>query len=74
MALPWMESLGVAATQAPTQRIAWFYVPIGVVRRGFFPGEGSGPIPKFSSNRQALENGVEIQVGLQRDSTIQTRQ
>lgn len=65
LALPWLESRSMAmAARAPAQRIAWFYVPIGVVRRGFFPGEGSGPIPKFSSNRQALENGVEIQVGL----------
>ncbi len=29
----------------PTQRMAFFYVPIGVVRRGFFPGEANAEIP-----------------------------
>ncbi len=47
LALPWMESIATAATvgQAP-QRMAHFYVPIGVVRRGFFPGEADHIIPK----------------------------
>ncbi len=65
MALPWMESLGLAApNNKPAQRAAFFYVPIGVVRRGFFPGEENGPIPKFTSNRQALGNGARIPVGV----------
>lgn len=42
LALPWMESI-VAADQSAGKsiplRMAHFYVPIGVVRRGFFPGE-----------------------------------
>ena len=47
LALPWMESLS-AATAAPlvAKRMAHFYVPIGVVRRGFFPGEANDVIPK----------------------------
>ncbi len=47
MALPWMESLS-AATAEPlvAKRMAHFYVPIGVVRRGFFPGEANDVIPK----------------------------
>ena len=65
LALPWMESLGLAApNKKPAQRAAFFYVPIGVVRRGFFPGEENGPIPKFTSNRQALGNGARIPVGV----------
>ncbi len=65
LALPWMESLGLAApNKKPAQRAAFFYVPIGVVRRGFFPGEENGPIPKFTSNRQALKNGARIPVGV----------
>ena len=32
--------------QAIAQRMAHFYVPIGVVRRGFFPGEADDIIPK----------------------------
>ncbi|QGJ69279.1 Secreted protein containing DUF1552 [Planctomycetales bacterium 10988] len=49
LALPWMESLGTAGiSQAagPPLRMAHFYVPIGVVRRGFFPGEADHIIPK----------------------------
>lgn len=47
LALPWLESAGVAAPGAKVaQRMAHFYVPIGVVRRGFFPGEAKDVIPK----------------------------
>lgn len=47
LALPWMESVSDAGqTQAVPQRMAHFYVPIGVVRRGFFPGEADDVIPK----------------------------
>ncbi len=35
-----------AATQDLRLRMAHFYVPIGVVRRGFFPGEADHIIPK----------------------------
>jgi hypothetical protein len=47
LALPWLESLSIAAPgKAIAQRMAHFYVPIGVVRRGFFPGEADHIIPK----------------------------
>ena len=47
LALPWLESLGLAANAKPVaKRMAHFYVPIGVVRRGFFPGEADQVIPK----------------------------
>lgn len=48
LALPSLESLSHAApgVQAPSLRMAHFYVPIGVVRRGFFPGEADHVIPK----------------------------
>jgi hypothetical protein len=47
LALPWLESNGAAApAKAVAQRMAHFYVPIGVVRRGFFPGEADDIIPK----------------------------
>ena len=65
LSLPWLESLGLAAAnQKPAQRAAFFYVPIGVVRRGFFPGEANGPIPKFTSDRKALGNSARIPVGV----------
>ena len=47
LALPWLESLAPAAPASGiAQRMAHFYVPIGVVRRGFFPGEADDIIPK----------------------------
>jgi hypothetical protein len=47
LALPWMESVATAAsTPTVARRMAHFYVPIGVVRRGFFPGEADQIIPK----------------------------
>lgn len=48
LALPWLESVSTAAStkSAVPQRMAHFYVPIGVVRRGFFPGESDDIIPK----------------------------
>lgn len=46
LALPWMESLALASAKtAPAQRMAFFYVPIGVVRKGFFPGEQKAVVP-----------------------------
>ncbi len=47
LSLPFLESSGMAASsKAVAKRMAHFYVPIGVVRRGFFPGEADSIIPK----------------------------
>ena len=47
LALPWLESLANAALPSKVSlRMAHFYVPIGVVRRGFFPGEADHVIPE----------------------------
>ncbi|MEM1443759.1 MAG: DUF1552 domain-containing protein, partial [Verrucomicrobiota bacterium] len=47
LSLPFLESAGMAAsTKTAVKRMAHFYVPIGVVRRGFFPGEANDIIPK----------------------------
>ena len=47
VALPWMESLaGAAEAVSRPTKMVHFYVPIGVVRRGFFPGEQDDVIPK----------------------------
>ena len=49
LALPWLESMAKSKKQAkPSQRFAMYYVPIGVVRSGFFPREANIKIPKFS--------------------------
>ncbi|MDF1756398.1 MAG: DUF1552 domain-containing protein [Verrucomicrobiales bacterium] len=47
LSLPWLESFGAApVAKAIPMRMAHYYVPIGVVRRGFFPGEADQIIPK----------------------------
>ena len=45
--LPALESLAAPKAVVPAQRMAFFYVPNGVVRRGFFPGEAGIGIPGF---------------------------
>ena len=58
LAFPWMESYGAKTlTSGVAKRMAHFYVPIGVVRRGFFPGEADATIPKgnLGSLRRSLD-------------------
>ena len=51
LSLPWLESIAKAVPQkSPTQRLAFFYTPIGVVRRGFFPGEADAIVPAGNQN------------------------
>jgi hypothetical protein len=48
LSLPWLESVAMTPKPvAPPQRLAIYYVPIGVVRRSFFPGESETEVPKF---------------------------
>ncbi len=57
LSLPWLESFVSRATAkdgrkqpaSPAQRLAFFYLPNGIVRRGFFPGEGDRPLPSFAN-------------------------
>jgi len=47
LSLPWLESLQASPNRSTSPlRMVQFYVPIGVVRRGFFPGEADHVIPK----------------------------
>jgi hypothetical protein len=55
LSLPWLESLtgrchaeDRGASFAPAQRLAFFYLPNGIVRRGFFPGESDRALPSFA--------------------------
>ena len=48
LTLPWMESLADGSSKEAAQRLAFYYVPIGVVRRTFFPGEENGITPIFN--------------------------
>ena len=47
MALPFLESVARAEPLTPQKRMAIYYVPMGVVRKGFFPGEEATVLPKF---------------------------
>ena len=50
LGLPWLESVaGGGKTQKPSVRMAFFYLPNGLVRQGFFPGESDRALPKFAS-------------------------
>ena len=66
MALPWLDSLASAgaATVKPAVRFALFYVPIGIVRRGFFPGEQNAEIPKFTSSQVEIPIDPQVPLGL----------
>ena len=54
LGLPWLESFAppcqaaIGNNDAPAQRLAFFYLPNGITRRGFFPGEGDRELPKFA--------------------------
>ncbi len=54
LGLPFLESfagqcLGAEASrESPAKRMAFFYLPNGITRRGFFPGESDRELPKFA--------------------------
>ena len=51
LALPWLESLATGgAALLPPQRAAFYYVPIGVVRQTFFPGEEKSIVQQKFTN------------------------
>ncbi len=49
LALPWLESLDARAASArkPPTRVAFIYVPMGMIREEFFPGEQKKPEQSF---------------------------
>lgn len=71
LSLPWLESLAsrsVAAdgseSDAPAQRLAFFYLPNGITRRGFFPGEGDRELPAFAGQNNVWRfEGKSVPVG-----------
>ena len=67
LSLPWFESLAkLAPAKLPKTRLAYFYVPIGVVRRSFFPGEAEAEVPEGNQgNKMASLFIPEIKPGLQ---------
>ena len=67
LALPWLESLGLAVEQKPAQRAVFYYVQIGVVRRSF-SGEEIKITPKFGGNKQSAFKTANLKVGTHRCS------
>ena len=71
LSLPWLESYvsrcdakDGSKTSAPAQRLAFFYLPNGIVRRGFFPGEGDRALPKFAGQNNVWRfEGKVVPVG-----------
>jgi hypothetical protein len=50
LSLPWLESIASAnAGKKADVRLAFFYLPNGLVRKGFFPGESDRELPKFAN-------------------------
>ena len=67
VALPWLESVANAESgKNVAKRMVHYYVPIGVVRRGFFPGEADHVIPKIS---ELLSLARRTGSGFQRQAT-----
>jgi len=67
LGLPWLESLALAkGTKAtkPAKRMAFYYLPNGITRRGFFPGEGDRALPKFAGQNNVWRfEGKTVPVG-----------
>jgi hypothetical protein len=80
LTLPWFESLAAAAATKssskaakPPVRMAIYYVPMGVIRRGFFPGEAETKIPKFVSEPKA-KSLVEHRIGIHKLKSLTSTQ
>ena len=65
LGLPWLESVARAErNESPSLRLAFFYLPNGLVRRGFFPGESDRKLPSFASQNNVWRfDGVSAPVG-----------
>ncbi|MEM7561306.1 MAG: DUF1552 domain-containing protein [Planctomycetota bacterium] len=69
LSLPWFASRATASSSGeskPPRRLAFFYVPIGVVRKAFFPGEANALLPagnnfdpKKITGRESVKLGVQ---------------
>lgn len=72
LSLPWLESFARfthadenGKPTGPQQRLAFFYLPNGITRRGFFPGEGDEPVPKFAGqNKIWRREGKSVPAGV----------
>ena len=65
LSLPWLEQFARAERKESSPlRMAFFYLPNGLVRKGFFPGESDRELPKFASQNNVWRfDGVSAPVG-----------
>jgi len=67
LSLPFLDSLAWAAKASPGKpatRLAFFYLPNGLTRRGFFPGESDRELPRFANQNNVWRfEGKEAPVG-----------
>ena len=71
LSLPWLESFtnqcraeNGGTVPTPAKRLAFFYLPNGITRRGFFPGEGDRALPKFAGQNNVWRfEGKTVPVG-----------
>jgi len=71
LSLPWLESIACQCRGAsrgeritPPPRLAFFYLPNGITRRGFFPGEGDRKLPQFAGQNNVWRfEGTSVPVG-----------
>lgn len=65
LSLPWLESMAVAGNRDKAAvRLAFFYLPNGLIRKGFFPGESNRELPKFANQFNVWRfNGKTAPVG-----------
>ena len=64
LSLPWMEALAAKTPASPPVRMAFFYLPNGLVRRGFFPGESDRALPPFAGQNNVWRfEGKQAPVG-----------
>ncbi len=72
LTLPFLPSLASAKTskerKKPDKKLVFFYIPNGIVRRGFFPGEANAQLPGFvggfnadkTKNQKRVQNAAGI--------------
>ncbi len=71
LSLPWLESFAGQCRAGengepagPPTRLAFFYLPNGITRRGFFPGEGDRELPQFAGQNNVWRfEGQTVPVG-----------
>ena len=72
LSLPWFESFSGhcrgaddSQTAVPAQRLAFFYLPNGITRRGFFPGESDRKLPNFAGQNNVWRfEGTSVPPGI----------